>query len=62
MDRRSVELRDELSRLMAKQITSLEKETFLGLDEKELCKEGERLKRICELSADFLAGLRRGGP
>jgi hypothetical protein len=49
MDRRSVELRDELSRLMAKQITSLEKETFLGLDEKELRKEGERLKRIREL-------------
>jgi hypothetical protein len=30
MDRRSVELRDELSRLMAKQITSLEKETSLA--------------------------------
>jgi hypothetical protein len=53
------ELRAELSRLMAEQIASLQKRTFLGLDEKELRTEEERLKRIRELSADFLASLKR---
>jgi hypothetical protein len=61
MDRQSVEqLGNELSRLMAEQIASLEKQTFLGFDEKEFRKERDRLKRIRELSADYLAALRRG--
>jgi hypothetical protein len=61
MDRRSVEqLGNELSRLMAEQIASLEKQTFLGFDEKEFRKERDRLKRIRELSADYLAALKRG--
>ena len=62
MDRRSVEhLGNKLSRLMAEQIASLEKQTFLGFDEKEFRKERDRLKRIRELSADYLAVLKRGG-
>jgi hypothetical protein len=61
MDRQSVEqLGNELSRLMAEQIASLEKQTFLGFDEKEFRKERDRLKRIRELSSDYLAALRRG--
>ena len=62
MDRRSVEqLGNELSRLMAEQIASLEKQTFLGFDEKEFRKERDRFKRIRELSVDYLAVLKRGG-
>ena len=51
------ELRDELNRLMMEQIESLKKQTFIGLDDKELRQQEERLKRIREISADFLAAL-----
>lgn len=59
MSGRSVkELRDELNRLMREQVESLQKETFGGLSEVELQQQEERLKRIREVSADFLAALR----
>lgn len=63
MDERSVkELQEELARLMREQIDSLKKETFVGLSPEELRQEEERLKRIREVSADFLAALKRNGP
>ncbi len=60
MDRRSIEeLRDELRRLMLEHIESLEKETFGGLSKEDVRQQEERLKRIREVSADFLAALKR---
>ncbi len=60
MDRRSTaELRDELHRLMTEQMESLQKQTFIWLDETEVKQQEERLKRIREMSADFLAALKR---
>ena len=53
----ATELRDELNRLMMEQIESVKKQTFIGLDDKELRQQEERLKRIREISADFLAAL-----
>jgi hypothetical protein len=53
------ELRDELQHLMLEQIESLEKETFGGLNEEDLRQQEARLKRIREVSADFLAALER---
>lgn len=55
------ELRDELNRLMQEHIESVENETFTGLKEEELRQQEERLKRIREVSADYLAALRRHG-
>ena len=52
-------LRDELARLMQEQIESLKKETFGPLNPDELLQQGERLKRIREVSADFIAALKR---
>lgn len=48
------EMRDELSRLMLEQIESLRRATFVGISEEQL-----RIKRIRELSADFLSALKR---
>jgi hypothetical protein len=63
MDGRTAEeLRDELSRLMMEQIESLKKQTFVRLDEEELRQQEERLKRIREVSADFIAALKRKAP
>ena len=45
---------------MLEHIESLEKETFGGLNEEDLRQQEERLKRIREVSADFLAALKRG--
>jgi hypothetical protein len=60
MDRRSVEeLRNELERLMGEQIESLKAQTFGGLNEEQLREQAERLKRIREVSADFLVALKR---
>jgi hypothetical protein len=62
MDRRSVEkLRNELERLMGEQIESLRAQTFGGLNEEQFREQAERLKRIREVSADFLAALKRTG-
>lgn len=63
MDRPSVEqLRDELGRLMQEQIESLARQTFVGITQAELEEERERLKRIREVSADFLEALKRSAP
>lgn len=60
MSVRSVEeLRRELDRLMREQVESMRIETFGGLGEEELRQQRERLKRIREVSADFLAALKR---
>jgi hypothetical protein len=48
------EIRDELERLMREQIESLQEQTFLGISVTGLQAERERLKRIRELSAEFL--------
>jgi CRISPR/Cas system-associated endoribonuclease Cas2 len=63
MGERSLEeLRDELNRLMQEHIESVENETFTGrLNEEELRQQEERLKRIREVSADYLAALKRHG-
>jgi hypothetical protein len=54
------ELREELSRLMQEHIESVTAETFLGrLDEEAVLQQEERLKRIREVSAAFIAALRR---
>jgi hypothetical protein len=53
------ELSRELHRLLEEQIESLRKQTFGGLDQEELLQQQQRLKRIREVSADFLAALRR---
>lgn len=60
MEARSVEdLRDELNRLMAEQIESLTKQAFVGMNEVEAQEQEERLKRIREVSADYLAALKK---
>jgi hypothetical protein len=43
---------------MEEQVESLQKQTFLGLDKEEARKQEKRLKRIREVSADFLAALK----
>ena len=59
MNRRSEDdIRDELERLMLKQVESLKAEAFGGLNEEELHEQSERLKRIRELSADYLSALK----
>ncbi len=55
-------IRAELERLMREQIDSLAKQTFLGISEEDLEHETERLKRIREVSADFLAALKKISP
>jgi hypothetical protein len=52
------EIRDELERLMLEQLESLKAQTFGGLSQEELRKQDERLKRIREVSADFLSALK----
>jgi hypothetical protein len=60
MESRNVEeLRDQLNRLLTEEIESLKKQTFGGLNEDELREQEARLKRIRELSADYLAALKR---
>jgi len=60
MDRRGVEeLREELGRLMREHLESLKQQTFGGLTDELLLQQEERLKRIREVSAEFLAALKR---
>jgi recombinational DNA repair ATPase RecF len=56
------ELREELSRLMDEQIATLKKERFGGLSASEIRKQEELLTRIREVSADYLAALKRNDP
>jgi hypothetical protein len=51
------DLRDELNRLLLEEIDCLKKQTFGGLNDEELRLQEERLKRIREVSADFIATL-----
>ena len=53
------ELSDELNRLMLEHMESVKEETFVGLSEEGLRQQEERLKRIRQVSADFLAALNR---
>ena len=59
-DRSLEEILDELQRLMQEQVESLKAQTFGGLSEEELRQVDERLNRIRELSADYLAALKDG--
>jgi hypothetical protein len=59
MVRTSRQLSRELQRLMAEQTKSLRKEAFGGVTAEERRDQEERLKRIREVSADFLAALER---
>jgi hypothetical protein len=55
---RSDELRDELSVLMAEHIESVKTQTFGGLDETALRQQEQRLRKIREVAADYLAALK----
>ncbi|MGB8784724.1 MAG: hypothetical protein WA718_23405 [Terriglobales bacterium] len=57
--RSASEISQELNRLMLEQIESLRKETFVGMTPDEMHRQEERLKRIRQVSADFLAALKR---
>jgi len=57
--RSASEISEELNRLMLEQIESLRKETFVGMTPDEMRRQEERLKRIRQVSADFLAALKR---
>jgi len=57
--RSASEIGEELNRLMLEQIESLRKETFVGMTPEEMRRQEERLKRIRQVSADFLAALKR---
>jgi len=61
-DRNVKELREELHQLMIEQIESLKKQTFEGGDEELFRQHEERLKRIREVSADFIAAMKRSLP
>jgi hypothetical protein len=52
------ELRQELTKLMLEQIESLKTQTFDGSSEKNLREEEARLKRIREVSGDFIAAVK----
>lgn len=53
------QLSDELSRLMLEHMESVKEETFVGPSEEGVRPQEELLKRIREVSADFLAALKR---
>jgi hypothetical protein len=59
MGDRTGKLRNELNLLFEEQIECLKKETFGVLSEDEIRSQTDRLKRIRELSADYIAALRR---
>ena len=53
------EIRAELERLMLKQVDMLKKQAFVGLSEKESREQRDLLKQIREVSADYVAALKR---
>jgi hypothetical protein len=57
--RSAAEMREELERLTGEHIDSMQAETFVPLSREELSLREERIKRIRELSADYLATLKR---
>lgn len=54
----SAELKQELGRLMAEQIASLEWQSFMGIDDAELRRQEKRLNRIREVSAELILAMR----
>jgi hypothetical protein len=56
------QIRAELQQLMAEQAESLKRQTFGGLSPAELLEQDRRLKRIREVSADFLVALKNNLP
>ncbi|MGA7634049.1 MAG: hypothetical protein WCB11_25065 [Terriglobales bacterium] len=58
-ERKIKEIREELERLMLQQVDMLKKQAFVGRNEKESREQQELLKRIREVSADYLAALKR---
>jgi hypothetical protein len=54
-----MEIREELTRLMLEHAESLEKETFGGLSDEETYQQEQQIKRIREVSADYLSSLKR---
>jgi hypothetical protein len=50
-------LQEQLSQLMLEQSESLSHRTFLGINEEELKREDERIRRIRELSAALLKAM-----
>jgi hypothetical protein len=60
-NRSAKEISEELNRLMLEQIESLKNEIFLRLTPEELRRQRERIQRIREVFADFLAALKRDG-
>ncbi|MGO8793623.1 MAG: hypothetical protein ACLQLC_02275 [Candidatus Sulfotelmatobacter sp.] len=60
--RSAEEIREELNRLLSEQIDSLKRQTFGGIEPAEMLEQEERLKRIREVSADYIAALRRMKP
>lgn len=60
MDRSSLkQISAELERLMREQVESLQRQTFLGISSEEISCERDRLKRIREVSAEFLEALKK---
>lgn len=57
--RSSNELRDELGILMAEHIESVKTQTFGGLDKAALHQQEQRLRKIREVAANYLAALKR---
>jgi hypothetical protein len=55
--RSTEEIRDELNRLMSEHIESVKKATFGGLSENARLEQTDRLKRIRELSADYILAM-----
>lgn len=55
---RKKELQQELGRLMTEQISSLEWQSFMGIDEAELRRQEERLSRIREVSGELILAMR----
>jgi hypothetical protein len=52
---RTVELQEELRKLMLAQSESLQQQTFLGINERELNQQEQRIRHIRELFGDLLA-------
>lgn len=56
------DLNAEMSRLIHEHVESLENQTFVTPNEEQLQKEKERLQRIREVSAEYLAVIKRSSP
>lgn len=58
-ERTAKELADELDRLMSEHLEHLRRRTFGLVSENEYQEQETRLRRIREVSADYLSALRR---